>query len=141
MAGFKGRGSKVRVKDSSGTYKMIPGCQDIVMNYPSVGVLDASDQETPSGVIEVMPGEPSEGTLEFTVNFNVQEPTHVLLYNKMRAQTDTSDFQVVIAGPGNMRHSFTGVVRAMPTTLSKNGLQTSAVSIGVGDFGAFEADT
>ena len=87
MAGYKGRGSKVRVKDSTGTYKLIPGVQDIVLSYPTVGTLDVSDQETLSGVLELLPGEPSEGTLEFTINFNVQEPTHILLYNAMRAQT------------------------------------------------------
>jgi hypothetical protein len=43
MAGFKGRGSKVRIKDSSATYKLIPGVQDIVLNYPTVGTIDVSD--------------------------------------------------------------------------------------------------
>lgn len=139
MAGIRGRGSKLRIKLSSG-YTDIPGCQDISLNYPSVSTLDASDQDTLPGTQEVLPGDVSEGSCEVPINFNPQEPTHVAIYDALRAQT-VIDWQVKVAGPGNKRHAFSGPVRSFPVVLSKDGLQRGSLTIGVGDFGPFEADT
>lgn len=139
MSGIRGRGSKLRVQITGG-YMNVPGCQDIQVNPPTVGTLDASDQDTLPGVLEILAGEPSEGSLEVAINFNPQEPTHVAIYNAMRAGT-TMSWQVRIAGGGALRFAFTGVVRSFPVNLSKNELQRAQLSIGVGDFGALEADT
>lgn len=140
MAGLRGRGSELRIKDSTGTYKKVPGCQDINLNYPTVGTIDASDQDTPTGALELLPGDASEGSLETQFNFNVDEPQHVQLYNALRNGTPI-DIQVKIAGPGGKRHSANGaVVRSMPIVLSKDGLQRASLSLGVGDFGSFEVD-
>lgn len=130
MGGLRGRGSELRVKLSDNVYHKVPGCQDIVVNFPQAGTIDSSDQDTPVGQIEILPGDVQEGTAETTVNYDVGEPTHRFLEDKINQSIDA---QVKIAGPGNTRWTFTGaVVRTFSVTLSKAGLQTASVSLGVG---------
>lgn len=141
MAATRGRGSKIRVKTTSGSYVDIAGLRDITVNPPENETIDVTDQDTPAGSRRLIPGDVSPGSVTADLNFDVQEQSHLLLMNSRKSGA-LLDFQVKIAGPGNKRMPFSGYVRGLPFTLPVNNPQSMSLTIDVdGDFGDPEADT
>jgi hypothetical protein len=140
MAATRGRGSKIRVKTTSGSYVDIAGLGDIELTYPENQFLDVTDQDTPTGSTKQLPVEASPGSVSAPINFDIQEQSHLLLMNARKANT-LLDFQVRFAGPGSKRTAFQGYIISLPIQLPVSGVQRATLGIRVeGDFGDPEAD-
>jgi hypothetical protein len=140
MAATRGRGSKLRVKATSGSYVDIAGLGDIELTYPENQFIDTTDQDTPVGSTKQLPVEASPGSVSAPINFDIQEQSHLLLM-QARKNSTLLDFQVRVAGPGNKRMPFQGYVISLPIQLPVSGVQRATIGVRVeGDFGDPEND-